>query len=280
VQGRLGPAKDALAAERQANIDADIKDRREGIAKLKADQAEELTGMFSGREERLGKKEAELGKEKGKVEGLALLEAGLAMMQSKGRGLAGIAQGAGVGLKAYSAGIDKIKSGQEKIDEARDRMEELRQNKASMNKSEVRTEEQGIRDTLSAGRREITTGAEQAGVKQQAIALAATSSDIASQRSREQQGSAERIAGMQAQRSIMADTRADARARLNAAGELAKNAQATLKSIDASDAEKISARRDLATANSVLRDVGEMGEVSAQARADVAKYLNPAKTPR
>jgi hypothetical protein len=176
---KAGPAVDPNKAEREAITAEDVKGRREGIAALKTDQAADLAAMFKGREERIGKREGELEKSKDTNTGMAFLEAGLAMMQARGPGLAGIAQGAGVGVKAYAAGIDKIKSAQEKLDDARDRMEELRQNRESMNKSEIRAEENKIRDTVVAGKRDILAGAVQATGVQRDDFRAAVTSNIA-----------------------------------------------------------------------------------------------------
>jgi hypothetical protein len=162
MRTKAGAAVDPNKAEREAITTEDVKGRKEGIAALKADQKAEMESMFKGREERIGKRESELGKSKDTNTGMAFLEAGLAMMQSKGRGLAGIAQGAGVGVKQYASGIKDIRAAQEKLDDARDRMEELRQNRESMNKSEIRAEESKIRDTVVAGKRDILTGAEKA----------------------------------------------------------------------------------------------------------------------
>jgi hypothetical protein len=141
----------AIAAERKRMSTEEVAAETAAKDARKTEQAEEMKTLFKGRDERADKREGELGKSKETNTGMAFLEAGLAMMQSKGRGLAGIAQGAGVGAKAYSAGIDKIKSAQEKLDEARDRTEELRQNQSSMNKREIRDAEKGIRSLVAKG---------------------------------------------------------------------------------------------------------------------------------
>jgi hypothetical protein len=158
MRKKRGAVVDPYAEDTKAITAEDIKGREEGIAALKADQKAEMESMFKGREERIGKREAELGKSKDTNTGMAFLEAGLAMMQARGPGLAGIAQGAGVGLKQYQSGIKDIRAAQEKLDDARDRIEELRQNRESMNKSEIRTEQKGIRDTVLAGKRDLLTG--------------------------------------------------------------------------------------------------------------------------
>ena len=158
MRKKRGAVVDPYAEDTKAITAEDVKGRKEGIAALKADQKAEMESMFKGREERIGKREAELGKSKDTNTGMAFLEAGLAMMQARGPGLAGIAQGAGVGLKQYQSGIKDIRAAQEKLDDARDRMEELRQNRESMNKSEIRAEESKIRDTVVAGKRDLLTG--------------------------------------------------------------------------------------------------------------------------
>jgi hypothetical protein len=179
LEGQYGAAVDPLKAERAALTTKEKAGEEEGLAKLKADQESEMKTMFKGREERIGKREAELGKFKDTNTGMALLEAGLAMMQSRGPGLAGIAQGAGVGLKQYAAGIDKIKSAQEKLDDARDRVEELRQSQSAMNKSEVRKAEQGIRAIVNQGNRDLFKGLETATGKKEADVRAAVTNAVA-----------------------------------------------------------------------------------------------------
>jgi hypothetical protein len=179
LEGQYGAAVDPLKAEREALTAKEKIGAEEGLAKLKADQEAEMKTMFKGREERIGKREAELGKSKDTNTGMALLEAGLAMMQARGPGLAGIAQGAGVGLKQYAAGIDKIKSAQEKLDDARDRIEELRQNQTSMNKREIRAEEKGIQAIVTQGNRDLFKGLETATGKKEADVRSAVTSAMA-----------------------------------------------------------------------------------------------------
>lgn len=179
LEGQYGAAVDPLKAEREALAAKEKIGAEEGLAKLKADQEAEMKTMFKGREERIGKREAELGKSKDTNTGMALLEAGLAMMQARGPGLAGIAQGAGVGLKQYAAGIDKIKSAQEKLDDARDRVEELRQNQTSMNKREIRAEEKGIQAIVTQGNRDLFKGLESATGKKEADVRAAVTNTMA-----------------------------------------------------------------------------------------------------
>jgi len=150
AQTAMGPAVNP----EQAAIDALVAERNRGAADSKKELEADIASradQFKGREERISKREGELGKQKDSNTGMALLEAGLAMMQSRGPGLAGIAQGAGVGLKQYQSGIKDLKAAQEKLDEARDRTDELKQNQSMMDKREVRAANKDIRDASLAG---------------------------------------------------------------------------------------------------------------------------------
>jgi len=162
MRTKAGDVVDPLAKRRTALTDKQVKAEIAALAERKLEQKAEFEEMFKGKEERIGKREAELGKSKDTNTGMAFLEAGLAMMQARGPGLAGIAQGAGVGLKQYQSGIKDIRAAQEKLDDARDRIEELRQNQSSMNKSEVRTAEKGIRSLVYQGDRDLLKGVEDA----------------------------------------------------------------------------------------------------------------------
>ena len=90
------------------------------------------------KEERLAKREADLGKRKDENTGLALLEAGLAIMSTPGKLAEAVGKGAQVGLKTYGAGLEKLRAAQEKMDDARDQIEEFRRNEANMTAKERR----------------------------------------------------------------------------------------------------------------------------------------------
>jgi hypothetical protein len=190
------PDEDRFAKRREEITNTAKTGAETGLASLKADQATDMAEMFKGREARIGKREGELEKFKDTNTGMAFLEAGLAMMQARGPGLAAIAQGAGVGVKQYSSGIKDIKAAQEKLDDARDRIEELRQNQTSMNKREIRVEEKGIRDLVTQGQRETLAGAEKAyGIKREDM-RAAVNSDIAVRESALDRQNKIQVAGM------------------------------------------------------------------------------------
>lgn len=176
MKARAGDVVDPTALLKQNQTTKEVQAEEAALAQRKIEQKAEFEEMFKGKEARIGKREAELGKSKDTNTGMAFLEAGLAMMQARGPGLAGIAQGAGVGLKQYASGIKDIKAAQEKLDDARDRIEELRQNQSSMNKSEVRNAEKGIRAIVNQGDRELIKGVETAtGVQREDFRAAVTS---------------------------------------------------------------------------------------------------------
>jgi hypothetical protein len=195
TQAAMGPAvnpeqaaMDKLVAERNMGA-TDAKKELEADIASRADQ-------FKAREERIGKREGELEKTRESSKGMAFLEAGLAMMQSKGRGLAGIAEGAGVGLKQYQSGIKDLKLAQEKLDEARDRTDELKQNQSMMDKREVRAANKDVRDTSLAGQQYLIDGRMKIYGESKAEARAAVASDMAAQQSALDRQSRERVAGM------------------------------------------------------------------------------------
>lgn len=146
LQGRPEDAVDPFAVQGAA-----ISQARQAAAEkekqLYAEDIEKMGLARKGQEERIGKREQALSTMEEKNSGLALLQAGLAMMQSKGRGLAGIAEGAGVGLNAYKSGMDKISSAKEKIDEARDQIEQYRRNEDMLTSREKRAIQAKIEST-------------------------------------------------------------------------------------------------------------------------------------
>jgi len=82
---------------------------------------------------------------------LSLINAGLAMMQSTGKGLAGIAEGAQVGTKQYQAGLREYDNAKEKLDTARDLIEQYRRTEDTMNDKDRRALTKNINDTRAAG---------------------------------------------------------------------------------------------------------------------------------
>ena len=176
MKARAGDVVDPTALLQQNQTTKEVNAEKAALAERKLEQKAEFDEMFKGKEARISKRESELEKSKDTNTRMAFLEAGLAVLQARGPGLASIAQGAGVGLKQYQSGLKDIRAAQEKLDDARDRVEELRQNQSSMNKSEVRNAEKGIRAIVNQGDRDLIKGVQTAiGVQREDFRAAVTS---------------------------------------------------------------------------------------------------------
>ena len=193
TQAAMGPTVNPEQAAMDKIVEERNKGMVEGKKELEADIASRAD-QFKNREARIGKREEELGKQKESNTGLAFLEAGLAMMQARGPALAGIAQGAGVGLKQYQSGIKDLKLAQEKLDEARDRTDELKQNQSTMDKSAVRAANKDIRDASVAGQQYQIDARMKIYNENKADARAGVASDRASAESALDRASRERAA--------------------------------------------------------------------------------------
>jgi hypothetical protein len=142
-------AKDVtdIGAEKVAAKEAEV-------AGLKAIQ-DKYSDIFKGRKERLEKKEGDIETMKDQGLGLALLQAGAAMMTTRGGLGMAIGKGVDTGTKQYAAGLDKVRSAQEKLSDARDRLEEIEANRGEMSaremlkaQNEVKTAGIGAREDL------------------------------------------------------------------------------------------------------------------------------------
>ena len=85
----------------------------------------QFADIYKGREERLNKREGDISTMKDQHLGLALLQAGAAMMTTPGGIGQAIGKGVDVGSKQYANGIERVRAAQEKLYDARDRLEEL-----------------------------------------------------------------------------------------------------------------------------------------------------------
>jgi hypothetical protein len=94
--------------------------------------------VYKGREERLSKQEKDIEGMGDRYLGIALLQAGAAMMSTPGGLAAALGKGATVGAERYAAGLDKINAAQAKFAEAKDRLDDLRINRDDMNSKEIR----------------------------------------------------------------------------------------------------------------------------------------------
>lgn len=138
----------------QAQLDAIEKyrsgkeaDLKAGLAELEADQAKQGLGM-EGAETRAKAREAKLTAREGDLAGMALFEAGMAIMAGESPyALTNIGKGAGIGMKSYTAGLEKLQESRDKLDESFDKIEQFRMNRADMNAREVRAAKKDIRAT-------------------------------------------------------------------------------------------------------------------------------------
>ena len=109
----------------------------ERLAARKA-EIEKEGDVYAGRMERIKGREADLLKQKDTNTGLALLEAGLAIMSTPGSLGQAIGKGAREGTARYAQGLASLRAAQERLEEAKDKTEELRLNRSDMNKREIR----------------------------------------------------------------------------------------------------------------------------------------------
>jgi hypothetical protein len=194
TQAAMGPA---VNPEQEA-IDKLVEERNRGMVEGKKELEADIASradQFKKRDERADKRQAELDKSKDSNTGMAFLEAGLRMMQARGPGLAGIAEGAGVGLKQYQSGIKDLRMAQEKLDEARDRTEELKQNQSTMDKRDIRAANKDIRDASLSGQQYQIDARMKIYGENKADARAGLASDIARSESALDRQSRERVAG-------------------------------------------------------------------------------------
>jgi hypothetical protein len=141
-----------LQAQRMELLKAAQKDQDEYVARR---------GAFGkGQEERIAKQEAGLEKRKEQAQGMALLQAGLAIMAAPpGRGaMAAIGAGAQTGLRMYQGELDKLEAASSRIQSARDRLEEIRYREATADeatKRQLKSEERAAIMDGAKGMQEI-----------------------------------------------------------------------------------------------------------------------------
>ena len=126
------------------------------LNQLKADIAAQ--GEYGkDRETKLKAKEERIAKEEGRAGGLALLEAGLAMMSGTSQNaFANIGQGAMVGTAAYRKSMDKIEDARDKLEEAYGRLEDVRFNQKNLNNAEIRKATADVDKAANAGLKSLT----------------------------------------------------------------------------------------------------------------------------
>ena len=145
VRGQLG----ALAGSETLQAQNYYKQLQDDIA-ARGEYGKDRETKLKGREERIAKEEGQSG-------GLALLEAGLAMMSGTSpHAFANIGQGAMAGTAAYRKSMEKIADARDKLDDAYGRLEDVRFNQKSMDSKELREAKLGIDKAANAGLRSLT----------------------------------------------------------------------------------------------------------------------------
>jgi hypothetical protein len=159
-QKYFGPIDQEVGGLRnaRAGLVAGIKDLAEqNLAATKAD-IEKRGDVYKGREERLAKQEKGLEGMSDKNMGLALLQAGAAMMSTPGGIGVALGKGVQVGSERYAAGLDKIEAAKSKFAEARDRLDDLRINRDDMNAKDIRAAEKEARESKLKGQELLYNG--------------------------------------------------------------------------------------------------------------------------
>jgi hypothetical protein len=126
------------------------KGAEEALSGFNADLAKRGKAM-EGQEARIAAREATSKERLDTNTNMSLINAGLAMMQSTGKGLAGLAEGAQVGTKQYQAGLREYDNAREKLDTARDLIEQYRRTEDTMNDKDRRALLKDINTTRAAG---------------------------------------------------------------------------------------------------------------------------------
>lgn len=145
-------AEERPEAEMLEKLNAERKTAAESeLAGVKA-LNERFADAFKSRRERLDTREGAISKMKDQNFGLALLQAGAAMMSTPGNLGTAIGRGVQTGSQQYVAGIDKINAAKDKLADARDRLDDLQLNRDEMSAREILKAENKIRDTALSGK--------------------------------------------------------------------------------------------------------------------------------
>jgi hypothetical protein len=135
-----------------------VKAGEENVKGLEAIN-KQFADIYKGKKDRLTTREGEIAKMKDQSLGLALLNAGARMMQT--RGSIGEAIGAGIdtGSKQYVAGLDKINAAKDKLSDARDRLEELEAQRGEMSAREMHKARNEVKALTVAGMENLVQAA-------------------------------------------------------------------------------------------------------------------------
>ena len=144
-QTAQGAPEDPFAAQ-----GAEIGQRRDAMANKKIAGATErgkgIESLLKGKEERIAGREARLKEQDTTDLNMSIINAGLAMMQSTGKGLAGIAEGAQKGVGQFAESMKLSELARQKIEEARDAHDDLRFNLKNMSSKEIEAAELSLEE--------------------------------------------------------------------------------------------------------------------------------------
>lgn len=154
IQAAQGEPTDPEAASRkQLQASAEAMAGKE-LANAQTSK-EGLAALLGGRESRIKGREERAEKSENLNTKMAVINAGLAMMQSTGRGLAGIAEGATKGMGMYAEGLKLTAAERQKIEDAKDSFDDLRFNSENLSRKEITALENKITNaaniTIQAG---------------------------------------------------------------------------------------------------------------------------------
>ena len=113
---------------------------------------EGLAALLGGKESRIKGREDRAEKAENLNAKMAVINAGLAMMQSTGRGLAGIAEGATKGMGMYSEGLKLTAAERQKIEDAKDSFDDLRFNSENMSRKDITAARNDISEVANLAR--------------------------------------------------------------------------------------------------------------------------------
>ena len=186
-----------LKADLEAINAAKVKAGQENVAGIEAIQ-KQFADIFKGRKDRLDTREGEIGKMKDQSLGLALLNAGAAMMSTRGS----IGQAAGAGIDKFSqqyvAGLDKINAAKDKLSDARDRLEEIEAQRGELSARELHKARNEVKTLTIAGMENLVQAAMAERKMNRAEAIAFVEQQIKVSEGAKDRSSREGIARLQA----------------------------------------------------------------------------------
>lgn len=196
LMGDVNKEREALTGRRSGIVDEMQALRDKRATDYEAELAKR-GDVFKGREERLAKQGEKLEGLGDKYMGLALLQAGAAMMTTPGGIGAALGKGVAVGSERYAAGMEKINAAQERFADAKDKLDDLRINREDLTSAERRKLKSEADSAKLEGKKFMYEGAvSDLGIKHKDVdsLFGALSKE---QQSKQEMASREKIAGMQ-----------------------------------------------------------------------------------